>query len=39
MDVNGREYLARMAELKGLSPEEMAAITWKNTCSVYGLPE
>ena len=31
--------LARMAELKGLSPEEMAAITWKNTCSVYGLPE
>ena len=31
--------LARMAELKGLTPEEMAAITWKNACTVYGLPE
>ena len=31
--------LARMAELKGLSPEEMAAITWKNACTVYRIPE
>ena len=31
--------LARMAELKGLTPEEMTAITWKNACAVYGLPE
>ena len=31
--------LARMAELKGLTPEEMASITWKNACTVYGLPE
>lgn len=29
--------LARMAELKGLPPEEMARITWQNACDVYRI--
>ena len=30
--------LEKLAELRGLSPEEMARVTWENACAVYRLP-
>lgn len=31
--------LAKMAEIKGLPPEEMARITWQNACAIYRIPD
>lgn len=31
--------LKKMAELRGLSPEEMARITWENACRVYRMEQ
>ncbi len=31
--------LKKLAELREMPEEEMAAITWKNACAVYGLPK
>ena len=34
---NVRHVCARIAQLRGVSPEEMAEISWVNACRVYGL--
>ena len=40
---NNSTYLAyvrdRIAELKGVSPEEIERVTWENACRVYGIAD
>ncbi len=29
----------KLGELKGISPQEMADITWENACRIYGISQ